>query len=129
MEDYQKAGVPLIWVINPKSRTVRVHRCDDSISYLREDEELSGEDVIPGFRCPLPTGAFYAFVNVEGTGIGSKELADYLLNEAGVACLNGGAFGAHGDGYIRFSYANSLENILDAVERIRKVSSRWAARV
>jgi Uma2 family endonuclease len=51
VEDYQKVGVPLIWVIIPKSRTVRVHRCDGSISYLREDEELSGEDVIPGFRC------------------------------------------------------------------------------
>jgi Uma2 family endonuclease len=51
VEDYQKVGVPLIWVINPKSRTVRVHRCDGSINNLREDEELSGEDVIPGFRC------------------------------------------------------------------------------
>jgi Uma2 family endonuclease len=51
LEDYQKAGVPLVWVINPNSRTVRVHRSDGTISDLREDEELSGEDVIPGFRC------------------------------------------------------------------------------
>jgi len=49
--DYQKAGVPLVWVINPNSRTVRIHRGDGSVSYLRENEELSGEDVIPGFRC------------------------------------------------------------------------------
>ena len=53
----------------------------------------------------------------------SKELADLLLNEAGVACLWGTAFGAHGDGYLRFSYANSLENIQEAIARIRKVSS------
>ena len=57
----------------------------------------------------------------------SKELADYLLNEAGVACLNGGAFGQHGEGYIRFSYANSLPNLLEAVERIRKVSPHWSS--
>ena len=60
-----------------------------------------------------------------GTGIPSKELAAYLLEEAGVACLNGGSFGAHGDGYIRFSYANSLANLMEAVERIKKVSVRW----
>ena len=92
----------------------------------RRDAVCAGLNTIPGFRCPLPTGAFYAFVNVQETGIASKELSDYLLNEAGVACLNGGAFGAHGDGYIRFSYANSLENLLEAVERIRKVSPRWS---
>ena len=73
---------------------------------------------IPGFRCPLPGGAFYAFPNVEQTGVGSKELADFLLEEAGVACLNGGAFGDYGEGYIRFSYANSLENLMEAVGRV-----------
>ena len=62
-----------------------------------------------------------------GTGIPSKELADYLLDEAGVACLNGGSFGEYGDGYIRFSYANSLANLMEAVERIKKVSVRWEA--
>jgi aspartate/methionine/tyrosine aminotransferase len=74
----------------------------------------------------LPGGAFYAFANVSGTGIHAKELADFLLSEAGVACLDGGAFGEYGTDYIRFSYANSLENLLEAVERIRKVSARWA---
>jgi aspartate aminotransferase len=65
---------------------------------------------------------------VEGTGMDSKDLADYLLYEGGVACLDGKCFGAEGDGYLRFSYANSLENILEAVERIRKVSGKWARR-
>ena len=92
----------------------------------RRDAICKGLNEIPGFRCPLPAGAFYAFANIEGTGISSRELADYLLNEAGVACLNGGAFGPHGEGYIRFSYANSLPNLLEAVERIRGVSKRWA---
>jgi aspartate/methionine/tyrosine aminotransferase len=55
----------------------------------------------------------------------SKDLANLLLNEAGVACLWGTAFGAHGDGYLRFSYANSLENILEAIARIKKVSAAW----
>ncbi len=74
----------------------------------------------------MPGGAFYAFANVTGTGMKSKELADYLLYEAGVSCLNGGCFGEYGEGYIRFSYANSLPNLMDAVERIQKVSARWA---
>jgi aspartate/methionine/tyrosine aminotransferase len=92
----------------------------------RRDAFCAGLNTIAGFRCPLPGGAFYAFVNVQGTGLESKALSDYLLSEAGVACLNGGAFGAQGDGYIRFSYANSLPNLLEAVERIKKVSARWA---
>jgi aspartate aminotransferase len=95
----------------------------------RRDAVVKGLNTIPGFRCPVPAGAFYVFPNVEGTGMGSKELADYLLYEGGVACLDGQCFGAEGRGYLRFSYANSLENILDAVERIRKVSSKWAAKV
>jgi aspartate/methionine/tyrosine aminotransferase len=94
----------------------------------RRDAIVKGLNTIPGFRCPVPAGAFYVFPNVEGTGISSKELADYLLYEAGVACLDGQCFGDEGRGYLRFSYANSLENILDAVERIRKVSSKWAGR-
>lgn len=95
----------------------------------RRDAIVKGLNTIPGFRCPVPAGAFYAFPNVEGTGMGSKELADHLLYEGGVACLDGQCFGAEGRGYLRFSYANSLENILDAVERIRKVSTKWAAEV
>jgi len=75
---------------------------------------------LPGFRCARPAGAFYAFPNIAGTGRSSKELADALLYEAGVACLSGASFGKWGEGYIRFSYANSFENLMEAVERIRK---------
>jgi aspartate aminotransferase len=92
----------------------------------RRDAIVKALNSVPGFRCPIPAGAFYVFPNVEGTGMDSKQLADYLLYEAGVACLDGQCFGAEGCGYLRFSYANSLENILDAVERIRKVSSKWS---
>jgi aspartate aminotransferase len=91
----------------------------------RRDAFVAALNEVPGFRCALPGGAFYAFPNVTGTGLSSKELADYLLYEAGVACLDGACFGQYGDGYIRFSYANSFENLMEAVERIRKVSVKW----
>lgn len=90
----------------------------------RRDAFIAGLNTIPGFRCPVPQGAFYAFPNVEGTGRSSKTLADELLYEAGVACLNGGSFGEYGNGYIRFSYANSYENLMEAVERMRKHLAR-----
>lgn len=91
----------------------------------RRDAFCAGLNQIPGFRCALPGGAFYAFPNVTGTGMSSRDLADLLLEEAGVSCLNGGGFGAYGEGYVRFSYANSYANLMEAVERIRKVSVRW----
>ena len=91
----------------------------------RRDAICEGLNEIPGFRCAVPGGAFYAFANVTETGIPSNEMEDLLLNEAGVACLNGGAFGEYGKGYIRFSYANSFENLMEAVDRIRKVAVRW----
>jgi len=90
------------------------------------DAIVKGLNEIPGFRCSVPAGAFYAFPNITGIGMSSKDLADFLLTEAGVACLSGSAFGQYGEGYLRFSYANSLENILAAIERIRKVSIKWA---
>ena len=86
----------------------------------RRDAFCAALNTLPGFRCPIPGGAFYAFPNIEGTGRKSKELADALLQQAGVACLSGTAFGAYGDGYLRFSIANSYEKLMDAVERIRK---------
>jgi len=85
----------------------------------RRDAFVAGLNTLPGFQCALPPGAFYAFPNVKGTGRPSRELADALLQEAGVACLNGGAFGSYGEGYLRFSTANSIENLLEAVERMR----------
>jgi len=95
----------------------------------RRDAIVAGLNQIPGFRCAMPGGAFYAFANVQGTGMPSKEIADLLLYEAGVAGLNGAAFGEYGDGYIRFSYANSLPNLMEAVERIKKASVRWESAV
>jgi aspartate/methionine/tyrosine aminotransferase len=92
----------------------------------RRDAMVAGFNDIPGFKCLKPAGAFYAFPSVKGVGIPSKDLADLILNEAGVACLNGAAFGQHGEGYLRFSYANSLANIEEAIARIRKLSARWA---
>jgi aspartate/methionine/tyrosine aminotransferase len=86
----------------------------------RRDAMVKGLNEIPGFRCSLPPGAFYAFPNITGTRRSSKELADFILNEAGVASLSGAAFGEYGEGYLRFSYANSLPNILEAIARIRK---------
>lgn len=73
---------------------------------------------IAGFRCIEPGGAFYAFPNIEATGLGTAELQERLLNEAGVAVIAGTSFGAHGAGYLRFSYANSVDNIREAMRRI-----------
>lgn len=85
----------------------------------RRDVFVAELNTIPGFRCPMPEGAFYAFPNIEGTGWKSKALADALLDKAGVACLSGTAFGAFGEGYIRFSYANSMDNLREAADKIR----------
>ena len=95
----------------------------------RRDAIVAGLNEIPGFRCSVPAGAFYAFPNVTGTGLPTRELADLLLYEGGVACLSGTAFGAYGEGYLRFSYANSLENIREALARIRALSERWVGKV
>ncbi len=84
----------------------------------RREVFVDGLNRIPGFRCRKPQGAFYAFPNITATGKSSRELADALLNEAGVASLSGTAFGAQGEGYLRFSFANSIANILKALERI-----------
>jgi aspartate aminotransferase len=85
----------------------------------RRNAFCAGLNDIPGWRCAIPGGAFYAFANVKATGRGSKEIADSLLADAGVACLNGAGFGEFGEGYVRFSYANSYENLMRAVERIK----------
>ncbi len=74
---------------------------------------------IPGFSSILPTGAFYTMANITGTGVTSKDMETLLLEELGVAAIAGSSFGAHGEGYIRFSYANSTENIRRALARIR----------
>ena len=80
---------------------------------------VDGLNQIPNIRCVEPKGAFYAFPNITGTGMDSATCADFFLQEAGVACLSGASFGACGEGFVRFSYANSIENIERALERIR----------
>jgi aspartate aminotransferase len=84
----------------------------------RRDVFVAGLNRIKGFACRVPKGAFYAFPNITKTGWPSKRLADAILEEAGVACLSGTAFGAYGEGYLRFSVANSLENLNKALARI-----------
>jgi len=84
----------------------------------RRDAFVAGLNKIKGFSCRMPKGAFYVFPNIMGTGWKSKPLADALLEQAGVAALSGTAFGAFGEGYLRFSVANSLENLQQALERI-----------
>jgi aspartate/methionine/tyrosine aminotransferase len=90
----------------------------------RRDAIVDGLRQIPGFKCPRPHGAFYVFPNITGTGFSAKPLADRLLDEAGVACLSGTAFGEWGEGHLRFSYANSLDNIQEALKRIKACLAR-----
>jgi aspartate/methionine/tyrosine aminotransferase len=87
----------------------------------RRDFIVEGLNAIPGFRCARPLGAFYAFPNIEGTGVDCKVLADRLLEEQGVACLAGTCFGKYGDGFLRFSYANSVENIGKALAKVQQL--------
>jgi aspartate aminotransferase len=84
---------------------------------------------IPGFRCQSPDGAFYAWVNIEETGMPAEEVQRVLLEEAGVAGIAGRAFGAEGENYLRFSLVSATHLLEDALERIRRVSSRWRAAV
>jgi aspartate/methionine/tyrosine aminotransferase len=86
----------------------------------RRDVIVAGLNDIPGITCVEPQGAFYAFPNITGTGLTSAQLQAKLLSEAGVAALAGTAFGPYGEGYLRFSYANSVENIQAALDAIRK---------
>ena len=84
---------------------------------------------IPGFRCQLPDGAFYAWVNIEETGMPAEEVQRVLLEEAGVAGIAGAAFGIEGKNYLRFSLVSATHLLEDALERIQRVSSRWRAAV
>jgi aspartate/methionine/tyrosine aminotransferase len=86
----------------------------------RRDVFVAGLNKIKGFSCRIPKGAFYVFPNITKTGWPSKKLADAMLEQAGVACLSGTAFGKYGEGYLRFSVANSLENLNTALEKIEE---------
>jgi aspartate/methionine/tyrosine aminotransferase len=78
---------------------------------------------LPGVCCTDAAGAFYAFPNITGTGLSAKDAQDLFLEQAGVATIAGTSFGVHGEGFIRFSYANSTENIERAIDRIRPLLS------
>ena len=90
----------------------------------RRQTIVKGLNRIPGITCPTPRGAFYAFPNIIGTGMDSATCEDYLLQKAGVACLSGAAFGRYGEGYLRLSYANSIENIELALSLIEEALAR-----
>ena len=94
----------------------------------RRDLLVDGLNRLPGVRCARPGGAFYVFPNITATGRPSGEVAERILNEAGVALLSGTAFGAHGEGYLRLSYANSEANLRLAIERMRPVFESLAKR-
>ena len=91
----------------------------------RRDEFPGALGGIPGFRCLPPDGAFYAWVNIAGTGLSAPELAQRLLEEAGVAGIPGAAFGKLGEHFLRFSFASSTEQLRSAVDRIAAIAPRW----
>jgi aspartate/methionine/tyrosine aminotransferase len=95
----------------------------------RRDVIVKGLNSIPGISCLTPSASFYVFPNIKATGLKSKVLADALLNEAGVACLPGTSFGSFGEGYLRFSYANSVENIETALASIRATLPKLAGAI
>jgi aspartate/methionine/tyrosine aminotransferase len=95
----------------------------------RRDLFVNGLNRIPGFRCQAPAGAFYAWVNIEDTGLTAEKLATLLLEEAGVAAIAGAAFGAAGKSYMRFSLVSARNLLEEALERIERVSVRWRAAV
>lgn len=91
---------------------------------IRRDTIVDGLNSIEGVSCLRPEGAFYAFPNITGTELTSDQFADMMLDEAGVACLAGTAFGDNGEGYVRFSYANSVENIKEALDRMKRTLAK-----
>jgi aspartate aminotransferase len=95
----------------------------------RRDEFVSGLNRIPGFRCQLPDGAFYAWVNIEETGLSAEEVQKLLLEEAGVAGIAGAAFGPGGKNYLRFSLVSARNLLEGALERMQRVSVHWRAAV
>ena len=109
----QRAGIAALR--GPQEPVEEMRRAFDE----RRKAIVAGLRELPGFSCVMPQGAFYAFPNITGTGLTAKDLQNKLLLDAGVATLAGTAFGVQGEGYLRFSYASSLEKIEEALERIR----------
>ncbi len=110
----QKAGIEAITGTQDESHKMMAE------FKARRDMFVEGLNELPGFKCLKPKGAFYVFPNITGTGMKSKEIEEYLLDKAGVAGLSGTSFGSYGEGYLRFSYANSQENLNRALELIRE---------
>ena len=104
---------------------------DAMVAEYRKRRELfvAGLNRIAGFRCQPPEGAFYAWVNIEDTGLSAQELASTLLEEAGIAAIAGTAFGSAGKNYLRFSLVSARNLLEEALERIERVSARWRATV
>jgi len=91
----------------------------------RREQFVRDLNEVPGFRCAAPEGAFYAWVDIRGTGSSAEEVCRILLEDAGVAAIPGAAFGPSGKDFVRFSFASSVENLREAAARIMKVSAAW----
>ncbi|HEX9924827.1 MAG TPA: aminotransferase class I/II-fold pyridoxal phosphate-dependent enzyme, partial [Anaerolineae bacterium] len=91
----------------------------------RRDLVVEALDAIPGFACPVPTGAFYAMPEISGLGVTDTRAFAKMLLEAGVAVLPGTDFGSHGEGYLRISYGTAREKLVEGINRIRVASERW----
>ena len=104
---------------------------DAMVSEYRKRRDLFVDklNAIPGFRCQMPDGAFYAWVNIEDTGLPAEEVQRLLLEEAGVAGIAGAAFGPAGKNYLRFSLVSARNLLEEALQRIERVSTRWRAAV
>jgi len=106
-----------------RAAPVALHGPQDDVKAMvaefrrRREAIVEGLNAIPGIRCAKPSGAFYVFPNITGLGMKSAEVERLLLEEGGVAALSGTAFGSNGEGYLRFSYANSIENIREGLRR------------
>ena len=126
------SGGPLALLRNGERITIDAQRrrieADVSAAEFkrRRDVIVKGLNKLPGFKCLTPDASFYVFPSIKGTGMKSKALADALLSEAGVACLPGTSFGSFGEGYLRFSYANSVENIEKGLAEIAKALPKLA---
>jgi aspartate/methionine/tyrosine aminotransferase len=115
----QVAGIEAL--TGPQGEVERVRK----IFLRRRDIIVKGLNAIPGVTCRVPRGAFYVFPNVKSFGRSSNELAEYLLNEAGVCVLPGTSFGRMGEGYIRLCYSNSIEAIESALEKTKEALKRF----
>jgi len=111
--------------------TDSTHAVDAMVAEYKKRRDLFVNQLnrIPGFRCQSPDGAFYAWVNIEDTGLSAEEVQRILLEEAGVAGIAGAAFGAEGRNYLRFSLVSARNLLEDALERIQRVSVHWRAAV